>query len=189
MNWNNARFFYSAAVLEDLQPPSLPEIAFVGRSNVGKSSLINHLVNHSGLARVSKTPGKTALLNFFSIDEKVVLVDLPGYGYAKAEKTTKKRWASLIEHYLSTRASLSLICQLLDSRHPPTEQDLLLANWVQTPLLFIFTKSDLSPETYNRYQTALPQKIAPPIHYSIKTATARQSLRTHLFRICYGTEL
>ncbi len=186
MNWNNARFFYSAATVEDLQPPSLPEIAFVGRSNVGKSSLINHLVNQNGLARISKTPGKTALLNFFSIDERLLLVDLPGYGYAKRGKNMKMRWASLIEQYLSTRTSLTLICHLIDSRHSPTEQDCLFANWTSAPLLFIFTKSDLKADT--TCQTILPQKTLLPIHYSVKTATARQALRTHLFRICYGNK-
>jgi GTP-binding protein len=189
MNWNNVRFLYSAGVEADLRSPSLPEIALVGRSNVGKSSLINHLLNQKNLARVSKTPGKTNLLNFFSVDGKFLLVDLPGYGYAKRAQSDKERWAPLIEHYLSTRPSLRLVCQLLDSRHSPTEDDSSFAQWVQLPLLFIFTKSDLisSSEIYQHHLEILPQKTIDPVHYSIKTATARRILRTYFFRICDGT--
>lgn len=182
MNWNDARFVYSAGKKADLQPSSLPEIALVGRSNAGKSSLINHLLNQKDLARVSKTPGKTSLINFFLVDDTFLLVDLPGYGYAKTAQSNKKRWASFVTHYLSTRSSLSLICQLIDSRHPPTEDDCNFANWTNTPLLYIFTKSDLvsSPDGYKSHLKILPKKTFSSIHYSIKTGIARQALRTQL---------
>lgn len=179
INWNNAHFLYSAGVESDLRPLELPEIALVGRSNVGKSSLINHLLNQKDLARVSKTPGKTKLINFFNIDDQFLLVDLPGYGYAKVGHSEKERWAEAIESYLAKRKSLILICQLIDSRHPPTEEDISFAQWVHTPLLYVYTKCDHG-NSYN--PGILPQKSVAQVHYSIRVGTARQVLRAHLLR-------
>lgn len=183
LNWNNAHFLYSAGVESDLQEPTLPEIALVGRSNVGKSSLINHLLNQKDLARVSKTPGKTKLINFFNVDDAFLIADLPGYGYAKIGHSEKERWADLIDNYLMKRKSLVLVCQLIDSRHPPTEEDLAFAKWVTTPLLYIFTKCDTS-NSYN--PGILPQKSVAQVHYSIKVGTARQVLRAQLSKVVDG---
>lgn len=123
----------------------LPEIAFVGRSNVGKSSLINHLLNVSKLAHVSSTPGKTRMINFFAIDQCTALVDLPGYGYAKVPKETRKAWASGLEDYFQKRETLRLIILLLDIRRSPTQEDVAMAAWSAyhgKSLIIVFTKSD-----------------------------------------------
>ncbi len=117
------RFVAGAAVPERLPPPTLPEVAFIGRSNVGKSSLINTLVNRKDLARTSKTPGRTQQLNFFNLGEQLMLVDLPGYGYAKASKTAVAEWNRLISYYLRQRAILKRVCVLVDSRHGLKDSD------------------------------------------------------------------
>jgi GTP-binding protein len=113
--------------LEGLPPFALPEIAFAGRSNVGKSSLLNALTNHSSLARVSHTPGRTQQLNFFDLGGRLLLVDMPGYGYAAASKAAIKRWESLIDAYLSGRPTLTRVMVLIDSRHgvKPSDQELM----------------------------------------------------------------
>ncbi len=109
----------------------IPEIALVGRSNVGKSSMINRVLNRKSLARVSATPGKTATINFYSIDNQLMLVDLPGYGYASRSKEEKKKWATMINEYLGTRAQLSQVILLVDSRHKPSEDDVTMMNWIR----------------------------------------------------------
>lgn len=184
VNWNNVSFLYSAGIESNLRPTELPEVALVGRSNVGKSSLINHLLDHKDLARVSKSPGKTKLINFFDVDDTFLIADLPGYGYARVSHSEKERWTPLIENYLSKRANLQLVCQLIDARHPPTADDIAFAEWINKPLLYIFTKTDLisSPAIVERYMGILPQKSVGHIHYSIKTGSARQVLRGFLAR-------
>ncbi|HXS07188.1 MAG TPA: ribosome biogenesis GTP-binding protein YihA/YsxC [Rhizomicrobium sp.] len=117
-------FFWGTGDINSLPPQGLPEIAFVGRSNVGKSSLINALVNHKGLARVSHTPGRTREINFFNLGGKLVLCDLPGYGYAKASKTLAAEWQTLIFAYLSGRATLKRVALLIDSRRGVMDIDL-----------------------------------------------------------------
>lgn len=129
----------------DLQGRPLREIAFVGRSNVGKSSLINHLTRKTGLAKTSSTPGKTQHVNFFLIDDALCLVDLPGYGFAKVAKTKRAGWGDLIESYLADRPQLALIVLLCDIRHPPSEEDISFAQWASTlghPIVVVFTKAD-----------------------------------------------
>ncbi len=131
--------------LKSDQGKPLPEIAFVGRSNVGKSTLINTLLRDKKLAKTSSTPGKTQRINFFIIDEKLLLVDLPGYGYSKAAKKEVSSWSQSIENYLQTRQTLKLLLLLVDSRREPSAEDLAMAEWVQAkqiPLVVIFTKSD-----------------------------------------------
>lgn len=122
-----------------------PEIALAGRSNVGKSSLINTLVNRKALARTSGTPGKTRTINFFNINDLMYFVDLPGYGYAAVSKSEKEKWGHMIERYLSERKQLKLVVLLVDSRHEPTADDKLMYSWMKStglPLLVIATKSD-----------------------------------------------
>lgn len=145
MNFNKTDFFASYGKVEQIPELNLPEIAFSGRSNVGKSSLINKIFNRKNLARVSSVPGKTATINFYNIDKKCFLVDLPGYGYAKIAQKDKIRWSSLIEGYLTTDRELVLVMQLIDMRHPPSADDIQMINfWIETeqPFVIIFTKAD-----------------------------------------------
>jgi GTP-binding protein len=128
-----------------LPAPDYPEIAFAGRSNVGKSSLINKLVNRRGLVKVSATPGKTQSLNFFLVEENLYLVDLPGYGFAKVPKKVKNDWQGMISSYLEKRESLRCVVVIVDLRHGVKEQDLELVSWLKVmglPLLMVYTKSD-----------------------------------------------
>ena len=122
-----------------------PEFAFIGRSNVGKSSLINYLCKRKKLAKTSSTPGKTQLINLFDVEGKWILADLPGYGYAKISKTTRERWGKMIERYLLEREKLCSVFLLIDSRIPPQEIDIEMINWLgekQIPFILIFTKTD-----------------------------------------------
>src|ERR1043165_2117992 len=126
-------------------PAGLPEIAFAGRSNVGKSSLINTLLRRSKAARVSNTPGRTREINFFKINDQFVLVDLPGYGYARVSKDRKAEWKPMIEGYLKGSQNLRGIVQLLDVRHDPTKDDLQMLDFLATvgvPTMVVMTKTD-----------------------------------------------
>ena len=139
--------FVTSAVKKDQYPVTgLPEIAFVGRSNVGKSSIINALTNRRKLAKVSQTPGKTRLINFFEINNnELYLVDLPGYGYAKVSKTEKASWGNTIETYLGSREELKRVVLLVDSRHKPTADDIQMHEWIKFygyDEVIIATKSD-----------------------------------------------
>ena len=144
MNFNKAEFVTSFGSFSQLPAPERIEIAFSGRSNVGKSSLINKLFNRKNLARVSAVPGKTATINFYKADN-IFIVDLPGYGYAKVAKSEKKRWNELIGGYLSAERELALVVQLVDFRHPPTNDDLQMINALidgEIPFIIALTKSD-----------------------------------------------
>lgn len=131
MNLHNVEFLVSAVSEKQYPKERQPEIAMVGRSNVGKSSLINKLLNRKNFARVSSKPGKTATINFYNLDNSMYLVDLPGYGYAKVSKKEKEQWGQMIEAYLHGRGDLVCIFLLVDARHEPTEDDLLMLKWVQ----------------------------------------------------------
>ncbi|HJD23891.1 MAG TPA: ribosome biogenesis GTP-binding protein YihA/YsxC, partial [Firmicutes bacterium] len=122
MKIETAVYEFSAGVADQLKPSTLPEIAFSGRSNVGKSSLLNKLLQRKSLARVSATPGKTATINFYRVDT-MRLVDLPGYGYARVSDAERHRWADLIEGYFNDQRDLRLVLQLVDMRHPPSKDD------------------------------------------------------------------
>ncbi|NMB07951.1 MAG: YihA family ribosome biogenesis GTP-binding protein [Tissierellia bacterium] len=141
----------------------LPEIAFAGRSNVGKSSFINSLVNRKNLARTSGKPGKTRTINFYNINDKFRLVDLPGYGYAQVSKEEKEKWGHIIEEYLNTRENLVEVVQLVDIRHSPTEQDLMMYNWLKTygfKGLVIATKADkITKNKYPSYIKTIKNKL------------------------------
>lgn len=147
MKVQTAKFIKSATSLEDCPSPEFPEFAFIGRSNVGKSSLINLLTNKDGLARVSKTPGRTREINFFKINDCWSLVDLPGYGYAKVSKTQRDQFNEFVSEYLVERESLLGTFVLVDSRHSPQKIDLQFVGWlieVGLPFALIFTKIDKS---------------------------------------------
>lgn len=147
MNLHNAEITVSATRPEQYPKTCLPEFAFVGRSNVGKSSLINKILNRKSLARVSSTPGKTITINFYNIDDTVFLVDLPGYGYAKRSREEIKKWGDMIESYLSGRPQIRQIFLLVDSRHAPSADDVMMLEWIRTvrpdePVIVIATKTD-----------------------------------------------
>lgn len=144
MNFHNVVFETSFGRLDQLAESDLVEIAFAGRSNVGKSSMINKVFNRKSLARVSATPGKTATINFFRV-ENVRFADLPGYGYAKVSKGEKARWATLIEGYFGSGRNIGLVFQLVDIRHPPTANDLQMIDFLidnEFPFVIVLTKKD-----------------------------------------------
>lgn len=144
MNYNKAEFCASYGKFSQIPPPERIEIAFAGRSNVGKSTLINKLFNRKNLARVSSVPGKTATINFYGL-ENVYFVDLPGYGYAKVAKSEKERWSGLIEGYLNSDRDLRLVFMLVDMRHAPSADDLHMINYLideELPFVVVLTKAD-----------------------------------------------
>ena len=144
MNFNNAQFDTAFGTSSQLPFDKKTEVAFAGRSNVGKSSLLNKLFNRKNLARVSSVPGKTATVNFYNVDN-VRFVDLPGYGYAKVSKGEKRRWAFLLEKYFNTGRDIRLVVLLIDIRRPPTEDDLLMVNFLKEkgyPFAVVLTKKD-----------------------------------------------
>jgi GTP-binding protein len=145
MKITSAEFVKSAFVEPDWPRDAIPEIAFLGRSNVGKSSLINSLLGVRGLARTSNTPGRTQALNFFLINRSFRFVDLPGYGYARAPKAVKAKWNEAATDYLAKREQLVLSIHIVDSRHEPSKLDLQLHEWLEhyrKPHLIVITKSD-----------------------------------------------
>lgn len=146
MNYHNVSFLASYGLSKQLPPSKQMEVAFAGRSNVGKSSLINKLLGRKALARVSAVPGKTATINFYDLDGRIHLVDLPGYGYAKVAKSEKWRWAELIEGYLNDEGrDLALVVLLVDMRHPATRLDVDMVNYLietEKPFLVVLTKAD-----------------------------------------------
>ncbi len=144
MNYSTAKFEAAFGTLSQLPPSSKPEIAFAGRSNVGKSSLLNKIFNRKSLARVSSVPGKTITVNFYSVED-VRLVDLPGYGYAKAAPGEKRRWAQLMEGYFKSGRDIRLVVQLIDMRHKPSADDMTMLSFLKetgTPFVIALTKSD-----------------------------------------------
>ncbi|OLD57207.1 MAG: hypothetical protein AUI64_00930 [Acidobacteria bacterium 13_1_40CM_2_64_6] len=145
MKISNARFVKSAKQPDDFPRDQRPEVAFCGRSNIGKSSLLNTLTNSRGLARTSASPGRTQTINFFLVDERMYFVDLPGYGYAKVAKTVRESWGPMVEGYLHDREQLRLVLMLVDSRIEPTESDTLMKQWLdhhRIPNAVVLTKAD-----------------------------------------------
>lgn len=145
INLQNAEFILSAASPKDFLRDGLPQVVFAGRSNVGKSSVINRLLNRKNFARVGAAPGKTTHINYFKIDKAFYLADLPGYGYAKVSKTEKDRWGKLMEQYFADPSLMSLGVMIVDSRHKPTGDDCVMARWFQDtgcPLIVAANKVD-----------------------------------------------
>lgn len=163
MNFNNVRFERSFGTSAQLTPSTAPEVAFSGRSNVGKSSLLNKLFNRKGLAKVSQTPGKTATINFFDGDG-VTFVDLPGYGYAKVSKSEKARWSELIEGYFNQDRSFALVVALVDIRHEASELDENMIRFLREadlPFVVALTKADkLSRQQQMKQKAALKRQLA-----------------------------
>ncbi|GIO43572.1 MULTISPECIES: ribosome biogenesis GTP-binding protein YihA/YsxC [Paenibacillus] len=150
MKVNQAEFVISAVGPSQYPDDALPEIALAGRSNVGKSSLINRMINRKNLARTSSTPGKTQHLNYYRINEDLYFVDFPGYGYAKVSKTQRQAWGGMIEKYLLERETLRLILLIIDLRHPPSKDDELMYDWLKhhdLPVCVVATKADKIPKS------------------------------------------
>lgn len=153
MQFKKAHFVTGAPSLDVCPKPFYPEICLAGRSNVGKSSLINAMVNHGGLARTSNTPGKTQEMNYYLVDDKTYLVDLPGFGYAKVSKKERERWGRDIRDYLLERPTLRLVLHLVDIRHEPSKLDKEFFYWLgvnRLPFIVVLTKADKI--TYNKRQ-------------------------------------
>lgn len=183
LNFQKAEFLDSCFDVKTIKLPTMPEIVFVGRSNVGKSSMINAVLGRKALARTSSTPGKTVSINFYGIDGKVLLTDLPGYGYAQRSKEQRKGWGSLIESYLSLKTrDIRLICMLTDARHEPTKDDLMMYDYLMsTEFLFCVaaTKCDKlnKTETENRRISIAERFGTEPIMFSAQTKSGVEQLR------------
>ncbi|MET3548721.1 GTP-binding protein [Paenibacillus favisporus] len=158
MKVTNAEFIISAVGPDQYPVDALPEIALAGRSNVGKSSLINRMINRKNLARTSSTPGKTQHMNYYRINEALYFVDFPGYGYAKVSKTQRAAWGKMIEKYMLERQTLKLVLMVVDLRHPPTKDDIMMYDWLQhydIPICVVATKADKIPKS--RWQKHVKQ--------------------------------
>lgn len=195
MKINTAEFIKSAPRLADAPDfRGLPEIAFVGRSNVGKSSLINSLLRRKGLAKTSNTPGKTRLINFYQIcysdrKKEIIFADLPGYGYAKVSKTEQAQWGKNLEEYLTQRPTLRFAVQLIDSRHGPQVSDMEMLAWLhlkKLPVILVLTKTDkiskndLHQQLINTERhldlAKLPAELYPVVAYSAENNHGRDAL-------------
>ena len=184
MNLHNVEFFISAASAKDFPPNRLPEIAFAGKSNVGKSSVINRVLNRKNFARVGDKPGKTIHVNYFTIDRQCYLVDLPGYGFAKVSQAEKDRWGRLMESYFAAeRIDLGVL--IVDSRHAPTNNDITMARWFldsECPFVVVankldkLKKSEIEPNLATiREDLELPD-TCPIIPFSAEKGTGREEL-------------
>ena len=163
INTHNAEILLSAANKSHYPQDDIPEIALAGRSNVGKSSFINTLLNRKNLARTSGKPGKTQLLNFFNIDDKLRFVDVPGYGYAKVSKTERAKWGKMIEEYLTSRENLRAVVSLVDLRHDPSVDDVQMYEFLkyyEIPVILVATKADKIPRgKWNKHESAIKKKL------------------------------
>ena len=197
--FKNCRFVTSAVrreqypILKDDRGVQFPEIAVAGRSNVGKSSLLNHLFGVKNLVKTSSTPGKTQLLNFFSVNEQVLFVDLPGYGFANVPTSVRKKWGPMVQTYVDGRAPLKAVLLLLDIRRTPNEEDRQMAQWTldaDLPLILVLTKAD---KLKRGQRAAQGQKIlstlalgqTPAIMYSVTKNIGRKELTAILGRSLY----
>lgn len=188
MNINNVTFERSFGTSSQLSPSTMPEIAFAGRSNVGKSSLLNRLFNRKGLAKVSQTPGKTATINFFACDG-IRFVDLPGYGYAKVSHSEKYRWSELIEGYFNQDRDIALVVSLVDIRHSASQLDENMIAFLQEtglPFVVVLTKADkLSRQQQLKQAAALRKQLVldaetPLIVCSSEKGTGIDELRSFI---------
>lgn len=188
MNYNNAVFEKSYGLFSQLPESDLPEIAFAGRSNVGKSSLLNKLFNRKQLARVSSVPGKTVTINFYGVDD-VKFVDLPGYGYAKISKQELKRFSELMEGYFHSKRKIALVVQLIDMRHPLTADDKGMIEFMKAldiPFIIVMTKADkLKKKAYEERLKLSKQELAfagkvPVVPFSAVTGQGINGIKNHI---------
>lgn len=190
INLNNAEFVRSAAKPADFPRDALPQVVFAGRSNVGKSSVINRLLNRKNFARVGAAPGKTTHINYFLIDKKLYLVDLPGYGYAKVSKAEKDRWGRLIEGWFADTELMTLGVQIVDARHKPTADDCTMAEWFKTsekPFVVVANKLDKCkkseiPDSLVRIRETLGlDDYVKVISFSAEKGEGKQELLDRIF--------
>lgn len=191
LNTNKAEFIKSAASASDFIRSEIPAIVFSGKSNVGKSSVINRLLCRKNFARVGQSPGKTIHVNYFLIDEKAYFVDLPGYGYAKVSRSEKERWGKLMESFFAAEGLISLGVMIVDSRHKPTADDVTMAQWfaaVECPLVVVANKADklkkseLEPNlALIRTTLSLPDEV-PVVLFSAEKGTGRDALMTEILK-------
>lgn len=186
-----SEFVTSVAHLSQLPDGELPEIALAGRSNVGKSTLINRMLGRKALAKTSSTPGKTRMLNYFLINESLYFVDCPGYGYAKVGHAELKQWGGLIETYLLQRSQLKLVLHLVDVRHKPNADDVAMFEWLmhhELPVCVVVTKSDKIPRSkWAQHVKVIRDTLGKPAHvplvlFSSETGAGRDELWEHIER-------
>ena len=193
MNFSKAEFVRSAASARDFPRDGLPRVIFAGRSNVGKSSSINCLLQRKNFARVSAVPGKTVFVNLFLVDKALWLVDLPGYGYAKVSRKEKERWAGLIGDYLASDRDIALVFQLIDMRHAPTKEDLMMIDYLvecEMPFVIVLTKMDKltrrqQEERLQSFQREIPyadQITMLPV--SSETGEGMEAVREIIEQLC-----
>lgn len=189
LNLHNVEFIRSAVREADFPMDEFPQIVFAGKSNVGKSSVINKLLNRKNIARVSAQPGKTIHINYFSIDKKAYFVDLPGYGYARVSKAEQKRWGELMETYFSM-GLLTLGIQIVDIRHKPTKDDVIMANWFRAsekPWVIIANKHDKIKKSQLEgnlaviRQTLLLPEDVPVIPFSAEKGFGKEDVLSLIF--------
>ena len=188
---NNTDLYTTAVAPPHFPDIGWPEIAFVGKSNVGKSSLINALLNRKRLVRTSGTPGKTRTINFFHVEEKILLADLPGYGYARISKSESEKWGEMIESYLQDRPPLKHIFILMDIRHEPGENDYMIFDWCRhynLPFTVVATKSDkLKRSQLARHLAIIRKNLGlanPPLAFSAETKDGRNQLWEVILNSC-----
>jgi len=194
MHIRSAKFICSAVKPDQYPPADLPEVAFAGRSNVGKSSLINKILNRKKLVRTSKTPGRTQLLNFFEINEVYRFVDLPGYGYAKVPVEVQKRWRPMVETFLTSRFNMRGMVLLLDIRREPSKEDLHLRHWLEAmsiKVVTVITKVDkLSRNKRNKQIAAIAKALGCKkeelIEFSAITGEGRDEIWKRLLELLEG---
>ena len=163
VNTHNADILLSATNKSHYPQDDIPEVALAGRSNVGKSSFINTMLNRKNLARTSGKPGKTQLLNFFNIDDKLRFVDVPGYGYARVSKKEREKWGKMIEEYLTSRENLRAVISLVDLRHEPSADDVQMYEFLkyyEIPVILVATKADNIPRgKWNKHESMIKKKL------------------------------
>ena len=191
LNTNKAEFIKSAASASDFIRSEIPAIVFSGKSNVGKSSVINRLLCRKNFARVGQSPGKTIHVNYFLIDEKAYFVDLPGYGYAKVSRSEKERWGKLMEIFFAAEGLITLGVMIVDSRHKPTADDVTMAQWfaaAECPLVIVANKADklkkseIEPNlALIRTTLSLPDEV-PVVLFSAEKGTGRDALMAEILK-------
>lgn len=191
LNTNKAEFIKSAAAASDFIRSEIPAIVFSGKSNVGKSSVINRLLCRKNFARVGQSPGKTIHVNYFLIDEKAYFVDLPGYGYANVSRSEKERWGKLMESFFAAEGLITLGVMIVDSRHKPTADDVTMAQWfaaAECPLVIVANKADklkkseIEPNlALIRTTLSLPDEV-PVVLFSAEKGTGRDALMAEILK-------